>query len=502
MKKIAAGGKKGLRYVSAFGLLLSLPVFSYLIPDSSRLGLHPPSESVPRTPESPALKREGNLALRSSLPPPVTQSKLKIEEPDPSEKLEVARLPLDLGEVVAPFGFEDRPLPLAKPRARRGQAETAPLVEWVPGWNSVKVASEHDGKNYQGHVPGELALLDYGYEIALNHLFNGAPRQPDLSPSNPFREAIRQTIARETPRVTQDAPASRPEPVAAENIAQASLLRPSEGYGDKFEQRAFDFLLIGEVSANSRRRTFRAVRERDGSFVLDDYTRFLLPSRGFIPFWDDEKVLTTDLNRDGLADLIVLRQGSSDTAVDVYVGKGGTQFKSMTSVLVPQRVVGAGVLDVSGDREEDLVVLVEGVPHLFVYERSGEQLRYAREMVVPFVPALLVESQDETGEQRRLHVFNSSLTEVLTLTAESRGVFLGGPGSLLEQFKMVKLDSLARSRSAVEFLILEYSRRITVVEKTAEGVLFYGSFSAANRMPLIIVGDYFFPGKRQLLFGP
>ncbi len=257
---------------------------------------------------------------------------------------------------------------------------------------------------------------------------------------------------------------------------------------EELPEGPFNFLLTGDFSQSGEETVFRAVRDDLGRFVLENYTRYEL-SAGFLLFKEGEQVLTTDLNRDGEVDLVVVREASRDL-VEIFEGKGGTLFEKWTSLSVSEKIIGISAFEMSGDGQEELVLIAEGVPHLIVYERAGLDFRYSKEVVLPFEPGLLIEAQ-EGVEERRLHVFNSTLTEVVTLSSEEPGLLISGVDNVGDHFKTVTVDGFSEGIS-----FLNLGGRITLAEKTSTGVLFSGSFAVMDQTPVVIIGS------QQLLFVP
>ena len=299
---------------------------------------------------------------------------------------------------------------------------------------------------------GQLRSLEQTYRAALLSLFtdssssgqldqlaradmtlddSGLMGEDSFSDSNPFEEALAsneaeraaqpQEVAEEVPPAAAEPPPTAPPPAPV-----------SGGTGSFYEKidevpdGPFNFAVIGDLSQSGRESLSRAIRDPQGRFVMENATR-LTVSTGFFLFDDDNHLLTLDLNWDGIADLVLFREAADGSVVDVLAGTGELRFDKWASFSLSRRVVGVSAFELTGDGRDDLVFIVEGVPRLVIYERAGSQFRYSRELVLPFVPGLLVGSQEAAGE-RRLYVFNSTLTELVTLDAGRSGVVhLGGP---------------------------------------------------------------------------
>ena len=372
---------------------------------------------------------------------------------------------------------------------------------------------------------GQLRSLEHTYRAALLSLFTDSSSSSQLdslaradiplddsgllgedlfSDSNPFEEALASNEAEKAAQpqeVVEEVPAAPAEP----EIPKTPQPPASGGTRsfleeiDEVPEDPFNFAVIGDLSQSGRESISRAIRDPQGRFVMENATR-LTVSTGFFLFDDDDHLLTMDLNRDGIADLVLLRQDAGGSVVDVLEGTGELRFDKWAPLSLSQRIVGVSAFELSGDGQDDLVFIVEGVPHLVIYERAGSQFRYSRELVLPFVPGLLVGSQEAAGE-RRLYVFNSTLSELVALDAGRLGAIHSGPDSVLEQFKPLDVVGLLLPGQSGEFFSLELGGRITLIHKTSDSISFLGSFAAFEKTPYVIMGSYLHAG-RQFVYVP
>ena len=369
-------------------------------------------------------------------------------------------------------------------------------------------------KEQVGTYDGDLMLLDYAYRAALLNLFNNpffdggrlanAGRHFDQSPfanddlladHNPFEEAL---LSQEMADVQHSAQVASDSAMPLQDPEPGSKLQVLASLGGPF-QGPFDFLLIGDLSVDGRRRVFRATRDQTGEFILDDFSR-LTRSGGFMVFEEGEQLLTADLNNDGLADLVVVKERSGSSLVEVFLAREGIRFERAASLSIPNRVIGISAFEMSGDEKDDLVILLEGNPRLLIYEAREDRFAYLKELVLAFSPALLAESRDGTLGSRRFDIFDPSLTQVVTFGSGAPGMFTESQSSILGYFEVFSLDSFTGGPE--EVLVLDYGGRITLAEKTLNGVRFLGSFAVTEKMPLVILGDYLRSGRRQLIFQP
>ena len=259
---------------------------------------------------------------------------------------------------------------------------------------------------------GQLRSLEQTYRAALLSLFTdssssfqldqlaradmtldeGAFSSQDLfADSNPFEEAL---ASNETERAAQPQEVAEEVPAAPAALDESEIPKtpqPPVSGGtrsfleeiDEVPEDPFNFAVIGDLSQSGRESVSRAIRDPQGRFVMENGTR-LTVSTGFFLFDDDDHLLTLDVNRDGIADLVLFREDADGSVVDVLEGTGELRFDKWAPLSLPQKIVGVSAFELSGDSQDDLVFIVEGVPRLVIYERAGSQFRYSKELVLPY----------------------------------------------------------------------------------------------------------------------
>jgi hypothetical protein len=462
---------------------------------SSAVSPHPSNarESVdpllPVVPERETFKREGWELLEPEI--------YRLTEQD------------DLPEVAVFGRYSGRPYVSAS--AGVNQIDTAPETSSGP---ILKPALVTDPKKSQrsGSSSAQLMSLQYAYRSAMRDLFGGSRGGRDqilhsdasfedalfgdhpFEDHNPFEEVLGSSdaVPQESSSPQADNPAPAPEPAKLSNLALAAAVVPLYERIDELPDGPLNFLLTGDFSDDGDQKVFRAIRDDLGRFALENYTRYTL-SGGFLPFRKDEPVFTTDLNGDGAVDLVVARRGSRDL-VEVFKGDGSTLFQNWTSISTSKSIIGISAFELSGDDQDDLVLIAEGVPRLLVYERSGSGFTYSHELVLPFQPGLLVEAQ-ESPEERRLYVFDSTMSEVVALSSIEPDVLVSGLDSVFDQFDILNPEG---SKS----LFLDLGGRITLAQFASDRIISRGSFAVTHETPLVILGDYQSSGSNQLLWVP
>ncbi|MDA2923359.1 hypothetical protein MYX65_01675 [Acidobacteria bacterium AH-259-L09] len=355
---------------------------------------------------------------------------------------------------------------------------------------------------FERSLTDKLERLDYAYQLALLSLFDEMrPGSAELD-SNPFVEALNPDQAEEGLNDAEQVASDEmpEEPVLRDDaITETFQLAVGGWASEETEGGPFDFLVLGAVSESDQRRAFRAIQYSSSDFILDNSAELFL-SKGFLVFLESEQLVTTDFNDDEIADFVVVKDDRSGSLVQVFVGKGGAWFQRVSSTRVPGNVVGLSFFEFSGDNQKDLVLVFEGVPRLAIYERLGDEFRYLKELVLPFMPALLVESNLSQGG-RGLNVFDSSLENSVTFAVGNANVFVE-LDSIPFDYQTMSLEFLSRKKDPAEFLVFDSGGRITLAKKTLEGVRFLGSFQVKETDPLILVGDYLNLGSHQLILVP
>ena len=506
--------KRTQLFIGGLIALSALTLGCYEADSSGSVQMIPPENSEPRQSMQASLDQPVG---QQEFPLPVFSEREASKRVEPNENdLYVLAVADDLVElpIWPPADSADNlAAPVVVHQAFSGMGQTSDSVQRaalvVKSTDKVQTVSFKRSSNdrlgsfgsaYRAALQGLFSRSDRGLrgpdESQDNSLFGDDP----LGDHNPFEEALASSGLEpiEVPPLAQDS-SPQPAPVSEEpeppRMAISNGLIPLFERVDELPQGDFNFLLTGDFSETGEQRVFRGIRDDERGFVLENYTRYTL-STGFIPFREGERVLTTDLNQDGAIDLVVVTEGSR-SLVEVFEGKGGSLFQKWTSLSLAQSITGLSSFDLSGDGQDDLVFIVEESPHLVIYERAGSDFQYRRELVLPFAPGLLAEAQEDTGD-RRLYVFDSTLTEVVTLSSEDPDVFIFDLNSVLDQFNRVTVEG----SSFGEFVVLDWGGKITLAQKSGDGLEFLGSFGVTHKAPLVIVGDYQGSGRRQHLFVP
>ena len=377
-----------------------------------------------------------------------------------------------------------------------------------------KAAAEQQRPEYGAGV--ELARLDSLYRSAMRGLFKdsfsgsgaglemGTGFDPDLlgerlfAERNPFEEALfAEDSALPEPNMAverapepvppPEPPPPEPPPPAPDPGLWANLLPADEVEGP------FSLLLYGDFSESGEQRVFRARRDEGGDLMLENSTRFTPPS-AFLYSDENAQVLTADLDGDGRADMIVASPAANGTLIRTSHSRGNLRSERSTSSFVEGFVQSMAVFDLTGDGVDELLLASSRIPHLLVYALTVRGLEYQYELVLPFAPGLMVESTPTEESGQGLHVYDASLSHVVTLSEGHQGIYLEGPDSALDLLNATGVEDQKSGGPLLQLVTAESGGRFTLAEITDEGPRLIGSFAVGAKVPLVIFGDRFQQG--------
>ncbi len=355
------------------------------------------------------------------------------------------------------------------------------------------------------------ASFERGYETAVGQLFAGYPFGFGGYRGNPFDDAIPDD--NETGGDTNgggdgegggndDGQNPPPPPDQGDDTPPP----PPDGGPPG---RRYSFLLIGDFEeVDSKSKVFRSYRDADGAFVIEDKVKvnpfpgtvgggnLLFPAENQLLFSDD-------VDGDGRLDLLFTEKADQGTILHLLLGgPSGGYPQHASTFFVWQAISSMGLLDFDGDRELDVAVLFRNASTLSVYSTKGGEFKYLKEIVLPFEPSVVVDSQFEgLPAERRLHVFDASFYRVATLTSGNPAYFLHGLSGG-RAFKSYKLDAEIDGPGETELQVFEEGGGIALAEKRGGSWVVLGRFSTTDHYPFVVFGDYLNTGTRQLICLP
>ena len=367
-------------------------------------------------------------------------------------------------------------------------------------------------------IDRELWELELDYEDAAQNLFADLSFRLIQPAGNPFDQALGQELSplpddlppdpdpvdessNDPVDETSDGPLTGPGPDGTDGVT-ADSPPVTDTTDTEPEDPELGFLVIGDFGEDrSEAGVFRAFRDEVGGFVLENEFVFNLPpiiTDNNLIFEETDRIVTADLNQDGVLDVIRARTGELGTKLDSYLGRSAGGFEQQAQGFAFHRtVLSMALFDMDGAGEPELVLVTERGSRLILYERSADILQYRKELLLPFAPGLVVVSEaDFRGQQ--LLVLDRKLERVATLSQGFGGAFIS------QRFLKPSLQSLTLDRlgygGPAEVLVFEDGNRLSLIVAGDDGLVLLASLVRQPKMPLLIVGDYQGFESRQLAF--
>ncbi len=371
-------------------------------------------------------------------------------------------------------------------------------------------------------LQSELNEIDRGYDRAYATLFPQARGSAGATPNNPFEEALNQDGGADdgsagngdTPPGEGDSgqPPSDPEPAPdppdpppdpGSDPVQPEP-DPEPAPPEPAPRSTYRFLLVGDFPGNpplvSRANLVGNVFVFENSYQVDFFPG-ALPT--LIGFSSGEKLLTTDLNRDGLADFVASRvEPTVGSVVESYlqVSPGRFELHGSTALYL-QEVSAFTLFDLTGDGADELVVLVRGSDRLVIYELQNRDWTYIRELVLPFRPGTLMASAAGAPVGTRLlYVTDEALQYVVNLSVHQSQTFRFGSRAPLNHLAVTEIDWTESGPAPL--LIFQLQDVLVLAERRAGEIHTIATFDIRRSVPEVILGDYLGVGSRQMLWVP
>lgn len=266
----------------------------------------------------------------------------------------------------------------------------------------------------------------------------------------------------------------------------------------------YNFLLVGDFPDNptlvSRANLVDNTFVFENSYELDFFPGTLPSLQSFV---NGERLMTTDLNQDGLTDVVASRVIEAvGSLLESYLQVSPGRFELHGSVgLYLQEVTSFSLFDITGDGVDELAVLVRGSDHLFLYQLRNGLWTYLRELVLPFRPGvLLTSSAGAPLGARLLYVTDDSLSYVVNLSLRRPDVLRFGSRAPLNHLSLTEVDWSGEGASPV--LVFQLTDVLLLAERTGGDMNMIGGFDIRGSVPAVILGDYLGRGARQLFWVP
>ena len=263
----------------------------------------------------------------------------------------------------------------------------------------------------------------------------------------------------------------------------------------------FDFVVVGDYGAGgSARRVYRGRRDARNQFFLENDRTFTIGPNpeGYRVFDEDEMVVVVDLNQDGHLDLVQAMNGPLGALLETEIGDGSGQFELQAQgYLLRRQVLNLALFDFSDDGEVEIVMVTDVGPGLTIYTRDGEQWVHDKELALSFSPGFVMTSNIRPND-RRIYILDRDASQAVMYSTFYQD---GRPRGIPYPSDAIHDVELEGSGAGIEgqVQVLEDIDIFAIFERTEQGIVLYAAFPATDFPGLIIVGDYFRLGSRQMV---
>ena len=263
----------------------------------------------------------------------------------------------------------------------------------------------------------------------------------------------------------------------------------------------FNFVVIGDYGqGGSADRVYRGRRIYRNKFYLENDRTFTIGPNpeGYRIFDEDERVVVVDLDQDGHLDLVRAVNGPLGAQLETETGDGSGQFELQAQgSLLRRQVLSLAVYDFGSDGEAELVLVTDMGPALTIYTRDGDRLVHDKELAVIFPPGFVMTSNVRTRD-KRLYVLDRDMTKAIMY---SNSYYDGRPRRIFYPSSVIHTVELQEfgGEDDREVQVFEDIGSFSVFEQTPEGAVLYTAFPVAEYPGLIILGDYFRLGTKQMV---
>jgi hypothetical protein len=503
-------------YLCGVILVLSLPTFSYLIP-KAELVMGPVIKPLAGLSGSQPAAGEDRFDRASS---PLSQSARGSSSFVSSQPGATKAGAFRPGKTLERPGTP--PLAALAPgggNIPRAGMVTAAAVARGPIPSSVNQGRPRNAQStydtQAGVYPQDVSGFEQGYETAMGQLFQNYPLGFGGYRGNPFDDALPDDNG-----TGGDSNGDGGDNGGGDDQGGVTPPPPDQGGDDTTPPppvdggppvKRYSFLVIGDFpGVKSTSKVFRAYREPDGSFVIEDKVR-VNPFPGTVGGGnvlfpaENQQLVSDDVDGDGSLDLLVTEMTSQGTILHLLLGDASRSYLQppyASALFLWKMISSVALLDFTGDGKLEVAVLFRNTSNLFVYTLEGGEFKYLEEIILPFEPSLVVDSQLEGfPKERRLHIFDASFYRVATLTSSNPGIFLLGLSGG-QAFKTYKLEGEEDGPGETEVQVFEDSGGIALAENRGGSWVVLVRFSTTVRYPFAIFGDYLNAGTRQLICLP
>ncbi len=378
-----------------------------------------------------------------------------------------------------------------------------------PGDTSSSPTENFPLSDGTGSQSDQLAEINQGYNAAQSRLFGGGvgafgASDTDVDSSdNPFNEAIDDDGAPTDVSGGED---------TGDGDSGDGPDNPGENDGDSGDDSGgpvkppfFNVLITGPVQGPEFGQLHRAWRASPTLFVLEDF-RELSFQPGLVPYnqFEDQQLYLGDVDSDGDVDAtVVSRIPSIGSVVETFIQVDQYFELSATILTYLKSVRCVEYFDFNGDSENELIMTFEGLPNVHVYEAIEGAWVYQSEIVLSFIPGVLIETTEGAGTAGNiLYMLSEDFTFAANILAVRPDIVRFSPQLPQHVRKMMNVQWQGESSSENDnVMVFEMFDKLILIDWSPRRWDWTVSLSG-SQFQRTIIGENNISGKRQIFWIP
>ena len=375
-------------------------------------------------------------------------------------------------------------------------------------------------------IQRELAQMENDLQAAYSYFFPGETGSRVYS-NNPFlRELSDSGGSGNSDQNGQEDPSGDDSGNSGSNTDSGSgsndgngTTDPSNGGGDPQQPPAggnpedeldSQFLVLGLLDdSDPGRFSFQAQRNVQGTYTLDTGRELSLLS-GVVGFARPtvlaeagQQLLVVNSGSNHGRDYILTDSTSVGSTIRSFAFVGADLREHYSRAFLFDLIRSAAVFDFDGNGTDEVAIAFVKNPNLVIYDVADGGLVYQRELVLPFSPALLVNTVDQRGTPTRyLQAYNAGLTRSVTFSSRlPAGAYSYSRPPTYLGVQDVEVTAPADSETR-QYTVVQYEDRIVVLSQADQANQVLISFDFGPDFPIVLIGDYLQNGLQQTLFLP
>lgn len=328
------------------------------------------------------------------------------------------------------------------------------------------------------------------------------------APAEQTDESISNT---ETPE--EDQPANQEPDGAGDDTVDETPDDSSSGADTPKEttQSKFDFLVLGApLAQDDTRMVFRAKRQEDNSFAVEDGSVLTIPAFSFrehVPSDPNQLIMTVDWDGDRQMDVVrAINFDDGSAGLFLQLRRPGLRAYPVVaeSLFAGVKFRSAALFDSDRDGVPEVAALLAGRKELVYFRFEEDTFKLQPSSVaLDFEPGLVMDLKlDHTGRVTTLlYVLDRELKGGIALWSEAPDRVLFDAEAPV--FRPV-LVNWANDPFAVDSEVLVYERdgRLVLARRDSEGASLLARFDVTLRVPDGLLGNYHVSGELVAFFWP